>query len=62
MDDQYHVYRRLHYGSSSLTSTAETVDNIIALAYVMLQRRSRSRGNREAKIVQGAISRRQLQW
>jgi hypothetical protein len=42
--------------------TAETVDNMIALAYVMLQRGSRSRGSREAKIVQGVISRRQLQW
>jgi hypothetical protein len=36
----------------------ETVDKIIALAYVMLQRRSR----REAKIAQRVISRRQLQW
>ena len=42
--------------------TAETVDNMIALAHVMLQRRSRSRGSREAKIVQGVISRRQLSW
>jgi hypothetical protein len=42
--------------------TAETVDNMVALAYVMLQRRSRSRSSREAEIVQGVISRRQLQW
>lgn len=42
--------------------TAETVDNMIALAYVMLQRRSRWRGSREAEIAQGVISRRQLQW
>ncbi|KAI1518837.1 telomerase reverse transcriptase [Pyrenophora tritici-repentis] len=40
----------------------KTVDNIIALAYVMLQRRARLRGSREAKIAQGVISRRQLQW
>jgi len=40
--------------------TAETVDNMIALAYVM--RRSRWRGSREAEIAQGVISRRQLQW
>lgn len=39
-----------------------TVDNIIALAYVMLQRHSRSRRSREAMIVQSAISRRQVQW
>ncbi|RMZ73943.1 telomerase reverse transcriptase [Pyrenophora seminiperda CCB06] len=40
----------------------KTVDNIIALAYVMMQRRARSRGSREAAIAQGVISRRQLQW
>jgi hypothetical protein len=49
-------------GTLPLTSTAETVDNIIVLAYVLLQRRSRARTNREAKIAQGVISRRQLQW
>ncbi|CAE7177976.1 hypothetical protein PTNB85_02944 [Pyrenophora teres f. teres] len=40
----------------------KTVDNMVALAYVMLQRRARSRGSREAKIAQGVVTRRQLQW
>ncbi|KAJ5022665.1 hypothetical protein PSV08DRAFT_228615 [Bipolaris maydis] len=40
----------------------KTVKNIITLAYVMLQRRSRSCRSREAIIAQSVISRRQLQW
>lgn len=42
------------------TTTAETVDNMIALAFVMLQRRCRSRCGGQAGA--GVISRRQLQW
>ncbi|KAH7401801.1 hypothetical protein DE146DRAFT_651599 [Phaeosphaeria sp. MPI-PUGE-AT-0046c] len=40
----------------------KTVDSIIALAYVMLQRRSRSRNDRPKVAVQSVISRRHLQW
>lgn len=50
---------RVHHG---LTWIAETVENIVTLAYVMLQRRSRSCRSREAIIAQSVISRRQLQW
>jgi telomerase reverse transcriptase len=39
-----------------------TVDGIMALAFVMLQRRTRSRAARIAEKVQGVISRRQVQW
>ncbi|KAF1845712.1 uncharacterized protein K460DRAFT_366553 [Cucurbitaria berberidis CBS 394.84] len=35
---------------------------MIALAFVMVQRRARSRVERRAQAVQGVISRRQLQW
>ena len=59
------LLRRLLLGSGLLTmwsTTTETVQNIIALAFVMLQRRARSRSERQAKAVQGVISRRQLQW
>jgi len=44
------------------STTTETVDNIIALAFVMLQRRSRSRSDRQKAAVHSVISRRQLQW
>ncbi|KAH4908622.1 hypothetical protein HBI80_055510 [Parastagonospora nodorum] len=40
----------------------KTVDSIIALAFVMLQRRSRSRSDRPKSAVQSVISRRHLQW
>ncbi|UPX18047.1 RNA-directed DNA polymerase [Ascochyta rabiei] len=39
-----------------------TVDSIIALAFVMVQRRARSRSDRSVVHVQSVISRRQLQW
>lgn len=39
-----------------------TVDSIIALAFVMLQRRTRSRAAQNAEKVRGVISRRQVQW
>jgi hypothetical protein len=41
---------------------AETVENIVALAYVMLQRRSRSCRSRGMVTAQSVISHRQLQW
>ncbi|KAF2854629.1 hypothetical protein T440DRAFT_239477 [Plenodomus tracheiphilus IPT5] len=41
-------------------ATVETVDNMIALAFVMLQRRARSRTS--DGVVQHVCSRRQLQW
>jgi hypothetical protein len=45
-----------------LSTIVETVDNIIALAFVMLQRRSRLRNDGQKGVIQSAISRRQLQW
>ncbi|KAL5391507.1 hypothetical protein DPSP01_001371 [Paraphaeosphaeria sporulosa] len=39
-----------------------TVDSIMALAFVMLQRRTRSRAAQNAEKVRGVISRRQVQW
>ncbi|KAL5463064.1 hypothetical protein PMIN06_001306 [Paraphaeosphaeria minitans] len=39
-----------------------TVDGIMALAFVMLQRRTRSRAARNAEKIRGDISRRQVQW
>ncbi|KAF2831906.1 hypothetical protein CC86DRAFT_365819 [Ophiobolus disseminans] len=54
------VLSRVRTTCSSLL--IKTVDNIIALAYVMLQRRSRSRSDRQKVAVQSVISRRQLQW
>lgn len=56
------LWRRLSLPIMFANAVAETVDNMIALAYVMLQRRSRSRASREATIMHGVISRRQLQW
>jgi len=55
-----HALSKVRTTCSSLL--IKTIDNIIALAHVMLQRRARSCGSREAKIAQGVISRRQLQW
>ncbi|KAF2652082.1 hypothetical protein K491DRAFT_68676 [Lophiostoma macrostomum CBS 122681] len=40
----------------------KTVDSIIALAYVMLQRRTRSRARQNVESVRSVISRRQVQW
>ncbi|OAL53380.1 hypothetical protein IQ07DRAFT_359493 [Pyrenochaeta sp. DS3sAY3a] len=40
----------------------KTVDSIIALAFVMCQRRARTRSARGNRVVHGVISRRQLQW
>lgn len=50
------------YRSAGLTNCAGTVDSIIALAFVMVQRRARSRSDKSAVHVQSIISRRQLQW
>ena len=41
---------------------AETVENMIALAFVMVQRRPRMCRDEGAKLVHGVISRRQVQW
>ncbi len=41
---------------------SETVDNIVALAFVMLQRRSRATADEKVKFVQTVVSRQQLQW
>lgn len=45
-----------------LTNGTGTVDSIVALAFVMVQRRARSRSDKRAVHVQSIISRRQLQW
>lgn len=45
-----------------LTNYIGTVDSIIALAFVMVQRRARSRSDTRLVHIQSVISRRQLQW
>lgn len=41
---------------------SETVDSIIALAHVMLQRRTRTKASQNVERVRSVISRRQIQW
>ncbi|KAF2710297.1 hypothetical protein K504DRAFT_430726 [Pleomassaria siparia CBS 279.74] len=41
---------------------AEIVDSIIALGYVMLQRRRRSKASQNVERVRSVISRRQIAW
>ncbi|KAF2876099.1 hypothetical protein BDV95DRAFT_216780 [Massariosphaeria phaeospora] len=40
----------------------KTIDSIIGLAFVMLQRRTRAKGSQNLERVRSAISRRQIQW
>ncbi|KAL6709686.1 Telomerase reverse transcriptase [Coniothyrium glycines] len=44
------------------TLLIKTIDNMIALSYVMLQRRSVRHSDSKVKLIQNVISRRHLQW
>ena len=54
--------RHVEHGGGGQKVDVAQVDSIIALAFVMVQRRARSRSDRRLMHVQSIISRRQLQW